>query len=140
MNATARVKTSRQLRADDTRARLFKAAARLLLQHGYHHTTVEKIVTAAGVAKGTFFLHFPTKDAIVLELVRIQCNAAKDARGEAMARGAGPFDRLRASVLTLGEHGGLSRNITGAVLSATLQDPRIGDAVNAVFEEILVDM
>ena len=140
MTVVARTRTSRQLRADDTRARLFKAAAQLLLQHGYHGITVEKIAVAAGVAKGTFFLHFPTKDAVVLELVRLQCGAARQARAEAMARGDGPIARLQASVLTLGERAGLSRNVSGAVLSASLQDPRVGDAVNAIFEEVLVEM
>ncbi len=50
--------SARQVKAADTRARIFAAAAELFSTHGYQVTTVDRIATHAGVAKGTFFLHF----------------------------------------------------------------------------------
>lgn len=50
-----------------TRALLQDAALRLFSEHGYDATTVEQIAREAGVSHMTFFRHFPTKDAVVLE-------------------------------------------------------------------------
>ena len=49
----------------DPRIRIEAAALDLFEQHGYAATTVEAIAQAAGVARRTFFLHFPAKDAVV---------------------------------------------------------------------------
>lgn len=40
---------------------------RLITEHGYDATTVEQIAREAGVSHMTFFRHFPTKDAVVLD-------------------------------------------------------------------------
>ncbi len=39
----------------------------LFTEQGYDATTVEQIARAAGVSHMTFFRHFPTKDAVVLD-------------------------------------------------------------------------
>jgi AcrR family transcriptional regulator len=52
------------------RSRLVAAAIRLGLRRGFDRTTVAEIAAAAGVAKGTFFNYFPTKEALVVEHYR----------------------------------------------------------------------
>jgi AcrR family transcriptional regulator len=136
MAAAERSTALRRQQADDTRARLFAAAAEMFVDKGYHATTVEKIAARAGVAKGTFFLHFPTKDAVILELVKIQCGGAKKARSRAIDSGASPVECLRVTAMELGLRAGVSRNISRAVLAATLEDERVGDVVTAVFGEV----
>lgn len=49
------------------RRRLYEAALRLFRKRGYEATTVQDIAEAADAAKGTFFLHFPTKEHVLLE-------------------------------------------------------------------------
>jgi AcrR family transcriptional regulator len=49
----------------DARTRIEAAALDLFEQQGYAATTIEAIATSAGVARRTFFLHFPSKDAVV---------------------------------------------------------------------------
>ena len=44
---------------------LYDAAVTLFREQGYEHTTVDQIARRAGVAKGTFFNYFPTKDAVL---------------------------------------------------------------------------
>ncbi|MFN2190288.1 MAG: helix-turn-helix domain-containing protein, partial [Candidatus Promineifilaceae bacterium] len=39
-------------------------------EKGYHAATVDDITRAAGVAKGTFYLHFSEKAAVFYELIR----------------------------------------------------------------------
>lgn len=49
----------------DARSRIEAAALGLFEQQGYAATTIDAIASAAGVARRTFFLHFPSKDAVV---------------------------------------------------------------------------
>jgi AcrR family transcriptional regulator len=51
----------------DRRRRIFDAAMRLFVGHGYELVTVEEIAAAADVGKGTFFNYFPTKTHVLLE-------------------------------------------------------------------------
>jgi AcrR family transcriptional regulator len=54
-------------RAARTRSQLQATATRLFAEQGYDATTVEQIARAAGVSHMTFFRHFPTKDAVILD-------------------------------------------------------------------------
>ncbi|MEN2710618.1 TetR/AcrR family transcriptional regulator [Sphingomonas sp. NPDC092331] len=53
-----------------TRRRLLGFALELFARQGYQNTTAAEIAAAAGVSRATFFLHFPTKAALVGELSR----------------------------------------------------------------------
>lgn len=53
-----------------TRRRLLGHAMTLFAKQGYQPTTAAEIATAAGVSRATFFLHFPTKAALLGELSR----------------------------------------------------------------------
>ncbi|NKL32449.1 TetR family transcriptional regulator [Rhizobium leguminosarum bv. viciae] len=60
---------------EERRDELMTAAERLFLEKGLEQTTIEEITTGAGVAKGTFYLHFSSK-ADVLQALRarfVQC-------------------------------------------------------------------
>jgi len=51
------------------RAELASAAAAVFAERGVANTSVSEIVKAAGVAQGTFYLYFDTKDDVVLAVV-----------------------------------------------------------------------
>lgn len=55
--------------AEERRDELMTAAERLFLAKGVEQTTIDEITSGAGVAKGTFYLHFASK-ADVLEALR----------------------------------------------------------------------
>ncbi len=134
---------SRQQRAQETRDRLFLAACDLFVANGYVGTTVDSIASRAGVAKGTFFVHFKTKDAVATQLIENQTAAARRARERAHAAGAGPIDAMVATVLALGKQAGASRMLSRAVLAATLESGEVaGDSsklFRGIFELILAD-
>ena len=127
---------SRREKKDETRKKLFRVAVALFGKHGYQATTVDAIAAEAGVAKGTFFFHFPSKDAVITELVRIQTQAAREARAQKKS----PVDKLRATVMTLGQHGALSRTLSRAVLNATLESQDVGGEAAALFDELFAEM
>jgi AcrR family transcriptional regulator len=53
-----------------TRKRLVRAALDLFTTHGYHATTTPAIAARAGVAEGTIYRHFPSKEALLNEVFR----------------------------------------------------------------------
>jgi AcrR family transcriptional regulator len=79
-----------------TRSRVFDAAVAEIGRSGLAGTDVATIATAAGVARGTFYFHFPTKEHVLVELER-----AEEAKIVAKldARTKGPDDLM--SVLKL---------------------------------------
>jgi AcrR family transcriptional regulator len=60
----------RELRRLETRARLFEAALAEIGRAGLAGADVSAIATAAGVVRGTFYFHFPTKEHVLVELER----------------------------------------------------------------------
>jgi AcrR family transcriptional regulator len=127
---------SRQQRALETRDRLFLAACDLFVANGYAGTTVDSIASRAGVAKGTFFVHFKTKDAVATQLIENQTGAARRARERAHAAGAGPVEAMVATVLALGKQAGASRMLSRAVLAATLESGEVAGNSSKLFAGI----
>jgi AcrR family transcriptional regulator len=60
--------SAREAKRLQTRERLLGAAIAEFKRSGMADADVSAIVTAAGVAHGTFFFHFPTKEHVLLEL------------------------------------------------------------------------
>src|SRR5262245_3911786 len=63
-------RSRRERKKERTRQQIYHAAMELFVARGFEAVTVEDICQAADVAKGTFFLHFPAKDALLLEYGR----------------------------------------------------------------------
>jgi AcrR family transcriptional regulator len=62
--------SAREAKRLQTRERLLGAAIAEFKRSGMAEADVGAIVAAAGVAHGTFFFHFPTKEYVLLELER----------------------------------------------------------------------
>jgi AcrR family transcriptional regulator len=58
-----------QQRSEETRNHILEAAQRLFSLNGYDATGVAEICQAAGVSKGAFYHHFPSKQAIFMDLL-----------------------------------------------------------------------
>lgn len=76
-----------------TRDRLFEAALAEFRRSGVAATQIEDIVRAAGVARGTFYLHFPTKDHVLMELLRRKQEAVAERLQTTRATSVRPFLR-----------------------------------------------
>lgn len=57
----------REARRRETRARLFDAALAEIALRGLAAADVTAIAAAAGVVRGTFYFHFPTKEHVLVE-------------------------------------------------------------------------
>jgi AcrR family transcriptional regulator len=60
----------REVRRRETRARIFETALAEIAQRGLAAADVSAIAAAAGVVRGTFYFHFPTKEHVLVELER----------------------------------------------------------------------
>ena len=65
-----RTLTRRQGAKDDKRERVLRAALELIPRLGLHNTPVASIAERAGVAKGTPYLYFESKEALINALYR----------------------------------------------------------------------
>lgn len=61
---------SRARKRSETRERLFETALREFRDVGVAAAQIDRIAKAAGVARGTFYFHFATKDDVLVELAR----------------------------------------------------------------------
>jgi AcrR family transcriptional regulator len=63
-----------QVRSEETRNHILEVAMQLFSKSGYDATGVAEICQAAGVSKGAFYHHFPSKQAVFLELLNSYLN------------------------------------------------------------------
>jgi AcrR family transcriptional regulator len=62
----------RDLKAQETRARITEAALELFVSRGYAETTIDQIAEEAGVNRRTVFRHFATKEAILFDHLAVK--------------------------------------------------------------------
>lgn len=62
---------SKQSVGSDRREQILEISLQLFAENGYHKTKISDIVREAGVAQGTFYWHFKSKEAIAQEIIRI---------------------------------------------------------------------
>ncbi|EQD27023.1 TetR family transcriptional regulator, partial [mine drainage metagenome] len=94
---------ARRRSRDDRYADLVSAAAKTFAERGVQNTVVSDIVKAAGVAQGTFYLYFKTKDDIVLAVVDHLVGALRANLAEAVeSEGLSAPERLRRLCNVLG--------------------------------------
>lgn len=77
-------------RGQRSREALLKAAEKVFGERGYHEASIVEIVREAGVAQGTFYIHFASKSAIFGELLR-SLNRLIRARSQAASANAHDF-------------------------------------------------
>ncbi|MDD2418747.1 MAG: TetR/AcrR family transcriptional regulator [Oscillospiraceae bacterium] len=67
---------NRKLKAEATKEKIYKSAVKLFSQNDYNQVTVDAIVKAAGVAKGSFYVHFASKDALITTIINDHVSVA----------------------------------------------------------------
>ena len=64
---------------------ILEAAEAILAEKGYHAMAMEEIAVRVGIAKGTVYLHFPSKDDLVVALFEREFGAFRQAVEDAAA-------------------------------------------------------
>ncbi len=108
-----------------TRQRLLDATTELLAEGGYAAATVAALTSRAGVASGTLYRHFASKEELFVEIFRNLSGRELDAMGDAAAGESDPLDRLEAAI--------------DAFARRALAEPRVAWALLAEPVDALVD-
>lgn len=62
--------TNRQKAAMETRRRLLETGKRMIAEQGFSNVSIDDIVKACGVARGTFYTYFKNKEDIIQAIIR----------------------------------------------------------------------
>src|SRR3954471_1305237 len=87
-------------RESPARRRVLDTALALFYAEGIHAVGIDRIIAEAGVAKATFYHHFPSKDDLVCAYLREQIGAV---RRHAVPRGETPEEKIVAVFEAIGE-------------------------------------
>jgi AcrR family transcriptional regulator len=85
---------------EEVREAILDAADRLLARYGYRKMTVEDIAREAGIGKGSVYLHFPSKEEVVLSRVDRMVERLKERLWAVARSDADAAIRLRLMLLT----------------------------------------
>ncbi|HMV18151.1 MAG TPA: helix-turn-helix domain-containing protein [Rhodocyclaceae bacterium] len=80
----------------ERRAHLVDTALRLFARGGYHATGIDAVLAASGVAKKTLYHHFPSKDDLIVEVLRERDRRFRASLAAFVAARATPRARLAA--------------------------------------------
>src|SRR5215470_10941348 len=86
-------------RIGDKRERILAAAERIFARHGFFAARVSEIAREAGVADGTIYLYFKSKDDLLISLFENRMKQVNDKLRQAIA-GKPPTEQLRAFIQT----------------------------------------
>jgi AcrR family transcriptional regulator len=105
--------------APTTRERLLGAAQELIETGGYGAASVAAIAERAGVAAGTLYRHFDSKEGLFVELFRAVCSREERA--------------MRAAAAEIGDGGAVARleQVLGTFAERALRNPRLAWALIA---------
>ncbi|HJQ43326.1 MAG TPA: TetR/AcrR family transcriptional regulator [Jatrophihabitantaceae bacterium] len=85
------------------RTRVLDAAIDLFARQGYDGTSVAQVIAQAGVAKGGFYHHFASKEALLYEVYGDLIARQLAAMDDIVARRSAPAETLRALIADLVE-------------------------------------
>src|SRR5690348_12798301 len=86
-------------RGGDKRERILDAAERIFARHGFFAAKVSDVAKEAGVADGTIYLYFKSKDDLLISLFERRMQQVNETLRGAIA-GKPPREQLRAFVRT----------------------------------------
>lgn len=75
-------------KGERTKRTLLQIAYGLFISRGYENTSVDDIIEAAGIAKGTYYYHFESKEQTLEEVIGMMIEQEAEAAGQVLASDA----------------------------------------------------
>jgi len=104
--------TAREARTGERRAQILRAALEVFSRRGFHGATIREIASTAGLAEGTIYLYFPSKQDVLRGVIGLVAEDGPPPAPEQFARGDDDgfvLAFVRGRVQTLARHASFIR-------------------------------
>lgn len=78
----------------DTRSRIVDTASRLFYTQGYNSTGINQVIREAGVAKASLYQHFPSKEDLLAEYLKVTSVSTNDVLQSVIDKYSSPRERI----------------------------------------------
>jgi len=92
---TAHSVSGKKASGGDKRERILDAAERVFARHGFYNARVAEIAQVAGVADGTIYLYFKSKDDLLISLFESRMERLNTQLSEAVSTGTSAPERIQ---------------------------------------------
>jgi AcrR family transcriptional regulator len=114
------------------RERILRAGLHLFAHAAYQAVTMDRVAHAAGVAKGTLYLYFQSKEDLYLGILSDGMETVTRINQTSIAPGASVAERLRHAVTTTIEFYDARRDLLRLIAT---EEPRLAEARNKLIED-----
>jgi AcrR family transcriptional regulator len=91
----------RYKKSETSVAQIVEATMRVLARQGYAHTSLMDIAKEVGMSKGAVHYHFPTKEALMAQVLHEACEMVAKRTLAAWTTGENPVETLRTTLAEL---------------------------------------
>jgi AcrR family transcriptional regulator len=123
LGATGAAKTPRTARGERTLRKILDAARDEFGDRGFSDSSIVGITQRAGVALGTFYTYFDSKESLFQALVRDMSNQVRDSVGPSLAGGKDGLDGERRALETFLQFAREHRDIYRIIDQSEFVDP-----------------
>lgn len=95
MAATTPPQSLKERQRQEREQLILQAAEELLLEKGYHETSMEDIASRVGISKGTVYLHFASKEDLMFALLQRGLRVFVSALDDALDQPLPPREKLK---------------------------------------------
>jgi AcrR family transcriptional regulator len=113
------------------RERILAAALKLFAHEPYQAVTMDRVAASAGVAKGTLYLYFPSKDALYLGILSAELDSAHRTQQDSADPKLPVVERMRRSIAVTVEFYDQRRDFLRFFAT---EEPRLAEARNRIIE------
>jgi AcrR family transcriptional regulator len=107
---------------------ILQAAEELLLECGYHDTSIDDVATRVGISKGTVYLHFASKEDLILALIQRVMQDFLQAISTILCAPMTPHEKLQAIIeLTYGSLAGTHFQLFSTIFQSPELLTRLAD-------------
>jgi AcrR family transcriptional regulator len=116
---------------NNKRERILAAALRLFANQAFQAVTMDRVADAAGVAKGTLYLYFPSKEALYLGILSDGLESISTRYQSTMDSGRSVVERLRHAIDVSIQFYDERRDLLRLIAT---EEPRLAEARNRLIE------
>ncbi|AAC06593.1 transcriptional regulator (TetR/AcrR family) [Aquifex aeolicus VF5] len=118
-----------------TRERIIKAAAKEFAEKGFYNTQISHIVESAGVARGTFYIYFKSKEEVFEEILKKVVEDLKE-RIKPVDISRDPVEQVKENVKRVIDYALENRELAKIILFRSCE-PNYAKIIDCFFEDVV---